>query len=775
MRCRRARGARAASIRLAALCASTILGGRSAAAATQVPVTSQVTVGVKHTSTFPRRRQMLALLVQSIRDRYGLPLRVLVADDGGRPDTEMLASFSAELISLPSRAGLSYGRNALVQATRTPFVAIMDDDVLFDASTSLEALYEALHTHPGAALAAGCYRDVRFGGHVDCFALHFEPDESGAVVRARAVESEPGWSGCRPVHAAHNFFVARTATVTRFGWDPRQRVMEHETFFYQLFLNEQPVLSCPGVSVRHNTTRDNEYRERSFRLQERRFMQYLCKNFAELARFYTPHMQWRCDTRTYCAPAWSAQFVYDGSQCKPMLWDHGDDESMVRRPLVSPRVHGGSRFPPANPLVVANAQSEPRHVALLALIFTEEGNVARRAWQRATWLSFAWHRGYLDRELVPWRHVYVRARRAQPRRGSTRRDKVARYAHPATAKSSGEGGAELDELVGDTVTLRQATEGYDNLVFKTLEALRWAVKHVSFDVLLKTDDDSMVHVGRLWTWLHIDRLKVEPRPPEVSRLYAGRIFHRSQVIRRNFTRADLWHPEWYPRSFLKWAVDPEVYAGEAYPPYCGGGGYLVGREVARRLTAGYDAWRGHTVRIEDAFVGILAHEAGIRPTEIDTFQEPAHRSHQTRENFIDQSLVHRVAEPEKAFRWLMLSSNCHSGPWECARQRNRTRGLAVTGDEAPEQPFGDVSHWERDWVSGPIPRAARDASTGGGARALPGVQRPAAGAGGARSRGGTRRRGRGKRGMDRGKRKDRGEKQRSRASRAKRKKIALSE
>ena len=45
------------------------------------------------------------------------------------------------------------------------------------------------------------------------------------------------------------------------------------------------------------------------------------------------------------------------------------------------------------------------------------------------------------------------------------------------------------------------TEGYENLVYKTLEALRWALTHTSFEVLLKTDDDTVVHIGRLWMWL----------------------------------------------------------------------------------------------------------------------------------------------------------------------------------------------------------------------------------------------------------------------------------
>ncbi|KAL1520011.1 hypothetical protein AB1Y20_023491 [Prymnesium parvum] len=650
-------------------------------AASADPIAGRLTIGIKHTSRFPRRRQMLQLLLSSIRQRYPSGIRILVADDGGAADAAAIRAAGAELLPLPADSGLGYGRNALVAATRTAYFVLLDDDVFFHAASSLEVLVAALEANPAAALAAGCYRDIRFERE-DCFTLRFDVEEDGALVHARAAPARP--DGCALVHAAHNFFVARTRALVRFAWDGRQRVMEHETFFYQLYLNEQPVLSCPRVSVGHNTTRDDEYRERSFRLREGRFMQYLCKNFPEVATFTTPYLRWRCASRTYCGPAWHAQFAYDGRQCHAMAWDPDDDRSTVRRPLVPRAVRGDGRFPAA-------AASGRRVVPLLVLIFTERRNAARRAWQRATWLSFAWHRGYLERELVPWRHLYVEAARRRASAAASHRD----------------------EVVGDTLTLSNASEGYKNLVFKTMEALRWCLAHVEFEVLLKTDDDSLVHVGRLWHWLQRERLLHTP-PPSIDRLYAGRLFRHSQVIRRNFTRADLWHPDWYPPSFRKWAVDYSIYPAEAYPPYCGGGGYLIGHRAASLVLREYELLPLSSVpRVEDAFVGVLAHAQKLQPTEIETFQEPPRGSHQTREMFIDQTLVHRVLEPFKAFRWLMLSSNCHAGPRECARQHNRTHGLPYDAVEGSLE--GEISHespLEKDWVSGPIPTAHPRAFTG---------------------------------------------------------------
>ena len=101
-----------------------------------------VTVGIKPTSGFASRREKLQLLLVSIRRRYpDRQLRILVADDGGAADREVLRGFGARLLRLPLNAGLSYGRNALVQATRTPFLVLLDDDTVFGRSTVLGTLH----------------------------------------------------------------------------------------------------------------------------------------------------------------------------------------------------------------------------------------------------------------------------------------------------------------------------------------------------------------------------------------------------------------------------------------------------------------------------------------------------------------------------------------------------------------------------------------------------------------------------------------------------------
>jgi hypothetical protein len=647
-----------------------------------------LTVGIKHTSSFSQRRLLLAQLLRSIRLHFGAELKILVADDGGQPDHAVLQAHSAQYVPLPSAAGLSFGRNALVHTAATEYIVLLDDDVLFDGKASLHVLLAALRQRPAAAIACGCTVDIR-SGERGGRNLRLEADEGGADVRAHAV---PDFAGCQPVHVCtEDYFVARTRTLQQFGWDPRQKMFSKEGFFYQLFLNEQTVLACAGATALHNTTRDDEYREQSLVNKEARYAQFLCKDFPELSRLRTPYMEWRCDTRTYCVPDWQLQFAYDGAKCNAMHWSRSD-RSVVSLPLVSRPVHPTHRFP------VRSREDQPshRHVPLLVLILTERRNTRRREWQRATWLSFPWHTGHQSSKLVPWRYLYVLGRRRANQR------------HESDESP-------LDRIVGDTVTLSAVREGYGSLIFKTMEALRWALAHSSFELLLKTDDDSIVHVGRAWQWLVADP------PPRIrrtrrARIYAGRVVPSAQVIRANFSRRDLWHPDWFPADFAKWAVAPADYPLPVYPPYCAGGGYVLGNETASLILSQYDRRRTRRFPVEDAFVGVLANASGISPVDVRSFRDPPRGSHQARKLFIDQILVHRVAEPYKAFRWLMLTDSCFDAPAACAIQLNRTHGRPYRDDEerARLQRLATQGRPARrsDWANGEIPDARPDALTG---------------------------------------------------------------
>eukprot|EP00965_Chrysotila_dentata_P076369 2522433-Pleurochrysis_carterae.AAC.2 len=335
---------------------------------------------------------------------------------------------------------------------------------------------------------------------------------------------------------------------------------------------------------------------------------------------------------------------------------------------------------------VSNAgKARGRHVPLLVLILTERRNLARRAEQQQTWLGYDWRRasplspkGAVTAKEVNWRYLYIMARDGA--------------------------NVTMDELDGDSVTLSKLTESYDNLVYKTVEALRWAQSRVSFGLLLKTDDDSIVHLSRLWNWLEQHTTYPERYTPKRLRhedehgsiLYAGRVQYGSQAIRPNYNRSDLWHPEWFPPDFRKWAVPEAAFPGIEYPPHCSGGGYVLGRKAVVKLLHAYSLRTAPVIHLEDVFIGVLANSSGLEPTDLSPhFQDIPRGQVQTAFTFTGRMLVHRVADPIQAFSWLLDTPVPPEAPKAAAvhlKRLNHRRHLAkqqaqqqVQGndDEAP--------------------------------------------------------------------------------------------
>ena len=522
------------------------------------------TICIKHTAQFTSRRSKLDALLGSIREHHGTSVHILVAvehrDMAAAQSEEYFRhtklKFDVDFVRMPSGVeGLSAGRNALVRAVRTPFAAVMDDDLLLENKSSLLVLRTALARDASASIAGGCMRDAKRGA-IDCYNMRFETSSDGGVVRMRRAAFAT--HGCEAVGATHNFILGRTAALQAFPWDARQRVMEHETFFYQLHLNQVRVLGCPHAIVVHNTLShsNDDYERASLRATTaldgkepgRDFMQYLCKNFPEVRLFHTPFTTWRCHKHEFCTPLWDADFPFDGGHCAPFPWDGEEDESAVSRPLLVPyhtrrgghdiQLHAQGMLDAPAPGRIAGV------VPLLTLIITERHNVARRTWQRNTWLSFPWH-ALSQRDLaghrlagdgdllVPWRHVYL----VVSKEGSSKRRAIDMSTNDSV-RAIGE-----NMILGDTLPLK-ASESTTR-ASAVLAGLRWALAHVDFQTIFLTDDQSIVHIGRLWEWLvampfeSLPYLTALGTPGAVSGSWAvGRHAARHLVHRKGRFRSD---------------------------------------------------------------------------------------------------------------------------------------------------------------------------------------------------------------------------------------------
>lgn len=107
-------------------------------------------------------------------------------------------------------------------------------------------------------------------------------------------------------------------------------------------------------------------------------------------------------------------------------------------------------------------------------------------------------------------------------------------------------------VTGDTLTVA-AQEGYRKIVNKVLAGFAWALEFASFDVLVKTDDDSTVDIKNLWSWISMRR-------PRVMWEYAGRPHSHNPVVRSTMTRASVSKLAGFelPADFHKWDVPYEV-------------------------------------------------------------------------------------------------------------------------------------------------------------------------------------------------------------------------
>ena len=156
-----------------------------------------LTVCIKYTPGFGARRRKLLALLHSVRQQHGLALRVIVATEIERGATlgdaykSLLAEGSiSTFVRLLPGAGLSAGRNALLRRVSTPFVALMDDDLVLHDNRSLPLLVRAL-MRPDAsrvAIAGGCHIDLKRGVR-DCFNMRFDVSADGSVVRFRRAQA----------------------------------------------------------------------------------------------------------------------------------------------------------------------------------------------------------------------------------------------------------------------------------------------------------------------------------------------------------------------------------------------------------------------------------------------------------------------------------------------------------------------------------------------------------------------------------------------------------
>ncbi|KAL9985333.1 hypothetical protein ACROYT_G007723 [Oculina patagonica] len=149
------------------------------------------------------------------------------------------------------------------------------------------------------------------------------------------------------------------------------------------------------------------------------------------------------------------------------------------------------------------------------------------------------------------------------------------------------------QIYGDIVQA-DYHEHFWNMSYKVAMGFEWSVKYCTFHYLLKADDDVFVNTLGLMDFL---TKYTTPR----RKFYTGNIMIGSVVLRDG-----------------RYGVSPEEYNETIYKPYCSGGGYVLSRDVVEKLLSYFDVLK--PLKIDDAYIGILANRAGVNVTHNEDFR-----------------------------------------------------------------------------------------------------------------------------------------------------------
>ena len=212
------------------------------------------------------------------------------------------------------------------------------------------------------------------------------------------------------------------------------------------------------------------------------------------------------------------------------------------------------------------ATCPPKSIILLILVSSNVGNFERRQLIRKTWGA--------DHSIESkWKTVFLMGK-----------NNIEREMENATAEA---------RVFGDIIQ-SDYQEHFWNMSYKVAMGFEWAVKYCNFYFILKADDDVFVNTLGL-----VNFLRKHTTP--MSKLYTGNIMIGSPVLRNG-----------------RYGVTPEEYNETVYKPYCSGGGYILSRDVVEKFLWYFDVLR--PLKIDDAYIGILAAKAGVKVTHNEHFR-----------------------------------------------------------------------------------------------------------------------------------------------------------
>ena len=207
--------------------------------------------------------QVTALIKTFLRDGYlfncvaslkqqAPKIQIIVADDGHTSDEKeqrLLKMGVSQYIRLPfNSAPIARGRNVMVDAAKTPYVLIGDDDFTYTAATKLGDMWSMMGI---VDIVGGAVKENEV-------VLHYEgrfARENSETIRMLALDGKfylHDKIPFKPADYVFNFFIAKTDVLRKVRWDEHLHASyEHEDFFLSAQKAATKIAYCPNSVVLH--------------------------------------------------------------------------------------------------------------------------------------------------------------------------------------------------------------------------------------------------------------------------------------------------------------------------------------------------------------------------------------------------------------------------------------------------------------------------------------------------------------------------------------------
>jgi len=223
------------------------------------------------------RFECLERLIRSIRWFYP-HAKIIVADDSKTKPPKYLKNIkNVKWIELPYDVGLAEGRNQAVQASKSEYVILCDDDFVFTEETKIEKLLEILQHDTNVDVIGGA---VRVDGEVaKHWSGHLRRDNDRILINALSSRWKVmGDAPYRRTDLALNFFAARKDRLI--PWDSQWKIgYEHMDFFLTMKERGRKTYFTPSVILGNYRGTNDIYKEKRGRFRDKEVEKQFCEKW----------------------------------------------------------------------------------------------------------------------------------------------------------------------------------------------------------------------------------------------------------------------------------------------------------------------------------------------------------------------------------------------------------------------------------------------------------------------------------------------------------------